>query len=103
MVKVPSIGTAHRFADVLGQRKGIYLVEFFWQKRMPNGESCRDHHVVAVNCFRRLVLCNSRGVVPFCFRCEKESKQTHKQVAGHFYVRNVECVWLVCQQVSALV
>ena len=48
------------FETILGQRSGIFLVEFYWRK-----PGARDWHAVAVNCDQRRVICNTLGVVPF--------------------------------------
>ena len=48
------------FEVILGQRSGVFLVEFYWRK--PGGG---DWHVVAINCDQRRVFCNTLGVVPF--------------------------------------
>ena len=119
-VKTNQAGGVNRLPELLGQMRGLYLVEFFWQH---NGAS--DHHVIAglklllldapprnqpanayidahllpfccaVNCDRRLVFCNAIGVVPFSNGAHAESEETHKAAAGWWHIVSLARVWLV--------
>lgn len=79
------------FETVLGQRSGVFMVEFYWRK-----QDGRDWHVVAVNCDQRRVFCNTLGVVPFHkIEVTNESLRTHKWVKNLFSVRSVHRVFRV--------
>ncbi len=68
-------GADIKLTDTLGQRRGVFLVEFFWHKLYADGVSIGNYHVVAVICFRRLALRNTMGVVP-C-RCKRDCVESH--------------------------
>ena len=75
------------FDVILGQRVGVFLVEFYWRKA-----GARDWHVVAINCDQRRVFCNTIGVVPFHkLEVVNESATTHAWVRRQFFVRSVQC------------
>ena len=48
------------FEQILGQRAGVFVVEFKWCK-----PGTGEFHAVAINCDQRRVFCNTLGVVPF--------------------------------------
>jgi hypothetical protein len=86
-----------RMQDLLSQPRGIFLMELFWQKVQANGERKCDYHAVVVNCDRRVVLCNTLGVVPFTAGRAVESEQSHMEAIRLFHVRRVVSVHaLVC-------
>ena len=74
---------------------GVFLVEFFWRFQLKSGAMASDWHVIAVNCDRRLVFCNTLGVIPFDNGLSKESEATHRAVENYFHIRSVNYVWLV--------
>ncbi len=87
-----------RFEDILGQRSGIFLVEFYWRK--PDGS---DWHVVAVNCDQRRVFCNTLGGVPFHKpEVANESAKTHLWVKQQFSVNSVLRVWWMLRRQPVL-
>jgi len=82
------------FETILGQRSGVFLVEFRW--KLPGAG---DWHAVAVNCDQRRVTCNTLGVVPFhCAEVINESAATHAWVTKQFYVRSVSRVFRVLRR-----
>ena len=87
-----------KFEEVLGQQTGVFLYEYRWNKA-----SAGAWRVVAINCDQRRVFCNTLGVVPFQMDKlkQKESAETHKQVARLFYRLSSVNVWRVLQRVGA--
>jgi hypothetical protein len=86
---------------LLGQKLGIYLVEFFVQNRGKGGAPSNSaFHVVVVDCFRRLVLCNTIGILPFNLHARAESEATHAEIRDRLRVRNVCAVWVLCKVAS---
>ena len=89
------------FRRVLQQRRGVFLVEFYWRK-----SDGADWHVVAVNCCQRRVWCNALGVVPFSLKKRgdafdvllKESAKTHDAVIEQLHLVNVCRVWQVLRK-----
>lgn len=81
-------GKPPRFRDVLAEPAGLFLIEFNWRR----GE-LHDNHMVVANCYRRLVMCNTIGVVPFMFDMRRETSASHAKVRRHFHVRNVIAVY----------
>ena len=81
------------FKTILGQKDGVFLVEFRWNK--PGGGSW---HVVAVNCDQRRVFCNTLGVVPFQTSKAKESEATHDEVRRIFHALSTVHVWRVLRK-----
>lgn len=86
---------------LIGQKLGIFLVEFYVQNRGEGGASSNSaFHVVVVDCFRRLVLCNTVGVLPFNLHARAESAVTHAEIRKRLRVRNVCAVWVLCKVAS---
>jgi hypothetical protein len=84
----PSLG------QVLKQKSGVWIVQFNWDNK---GVSVR--HTVAVNCYLRLVFCNTLGALPFAL-AEKhgsflraETAATHDRVTARLGVKMVTRVW----------
>lgn len=83
---------------LLGQKCGVFLVEFFVQNRgSGSAPSSTAFHVVVVDCFRRLVLCNTLGILPFNLHSCAESEGTHAEIRHRLRVRNVCAVWVLCK------
>lgn len=83
---------------LMGQKLGIYLVEFYCQNRGEGGAPSNSaFHMVVVDCFRRLVLCNTVGVLPFNLHARAESEATHEEIRERLRVRNVCGVWVLCK------
>jgi len=91
---------APKLQRVLKQRRGVYLVEFHWINKA--GE--RNYHVIAVNCDLRLVFCNTLGALPFSLAgavgkwLQRESDETHDNIAERFHVSMVTRVWRVLRR-----
>ena len=83
-----------KMKQVLQQRSGVFLVEFYWRKRV-DAEVASNWHVVAVNCDQRRVWCNALGVLPFTMMKAKETPATHAELLSHLHVLNVTRVWRV--------
>lgn len=84
-----------KLESILQQANGIFLVEFYWRKTFSVGNT-NDWHVIAVNCDRRLIFCNSLGVIPFAnTSTKKESAETHALVAKYFCIRSINSLWVV--------
>ena len=87
--------TPAKFACILQQKRGVYIVEYFW-KNKESGE--KNWHVVAVNCCQRRVFCNTLGVLPFSMMKARESKATHAALVKALCVINVTRVWRVLRK-----
>ena len=83
------------FATVLAQRRGVFLVEFYWRTNDAGAGREADWHVVAVNCDQRRVWCNAAGVLPFAMGKARESAKTHAELLSHLHVVNVTRVWRI--------
>ena len=87
--------------EIMKQRRGVWLAEFFWQKQVAQSPDHRimstisNFHTVAVNCDLRIVLCNTLVVIPFSYNGgdlehlpKAESVETHNAVAKLFSICN---------------
>ena len=86
------------FAMVLAQRRGVYLVEFYWRMQSDGAAREADWHVVAVNCDQRRVWCNAAGVLPFAMGKAKESAKTHADLLSHLHIVNVTRAWRILRK-----
>ena len=93
LARVGSKARPPTFQTILGQRSGVFIVEFCWRK-----PGAHNWHAVAVNCEQRRVFCNTLGVVPFQLEHAKESPETHAGVVQLFSVRSVSRVWRMLQR-----
>ena len=108
-----SSGLPPHMQEIMKQRRGVWLAEFFWEKQVAQSSDQRSRstisnfHTVAINCDLRIVLCNTLGVIPFSYNGgdlehlpKAESVETHDAVAKLFSVREMCHVWLLAESAT---
>jgi hypothetical protein len=73
-----------RMRELMGQPTGVFIICF--QARNDDGVV---GHAAVVNCIRRLIVCNTRGVRPFAGGAVRETADTHLQTEKEFTIRRV--------------